>query len=327
MKEYFEVACALTTGFDRLVEACADLPDVRLSQCRDDDEAERALAKADGFIVYASRYTPRVARAVQASPIRWMHITTAGTDTLMHLPPPASIQISSGGDVWSEPVAEHAVALLLALKRNIHGAIRHVDDASWTRPVAIEALQNVGGSRALVVGFGHIGQAVARRLRALGADVTGVGRNAGRREGFPVRAQEELDSLIGKCESVVLCTPLTPATRGMVGPRQFALMEEDVSLVNISRGGVVDEPALLEGLRAGRPARAGLDVFAEEPLAVDHPLRALPNVILTPHVAGFGGGVLREVSRAARDNLGDVLDGRVPRNLIRLATDSMSTPS
>lgn len=315
MNNAYRVLCAVTAGFDELRKACAPLSGVSLVECGDDDSLVDALPGADGLVIYASRYTSAVARAVQRHAPRWIHVTTSGTDAFEAMPPPPGVTMSSGGRVWSETVAEHAVAMLLALRRQLHSAVRRVEGDGWNRAAAIPALGVVNGSRVLVVGHGAIGDQVASRLLALGAEVTGLARRATRRNGVDVYPVETIDEHLPKHDSVVLCVPRTDQTLGLFDARRLALMAPGSVLVNVSRGGVVNESALVGALAAGRPAMAGIDVYEVEPLPATHPLRSLDNVILTPHVAGFGDdAVLGRVARIVHDNLSDLLAGDAPRD-------------
>lgn len=205
-------------------------------------------------------------------------------------------------------VAELAVTLVLALSKNlvraheatVTGAYRELG----VEPIKTEqrrhsfqwmqlgGLQEVYGKTLGIIGLGEIGTEAARRARAFGMDVI---YNKRRRlsEAFE-RAEgvrfAEKDDLLRQADFVVLSTPLTPETEGMIGARELGLMKQSAALVNVCRGGVIDEPALVEALRAGQIAGAGLDVFVYEPIPYDHPLLALPNVILTPHIGGGTGG-------------------------------------
>jgi phosphoglycerate dehydrogenase-like enzyme len=215
-------------------------------------------------------------------------------------------------------VAELAMTLILALSKNlikahnatVFGAYRELD----IEPVLTEqrrhkfqwmklpGLLEISGHTLGIIGFGEIGSETARRARAFGMSVI---YNKRHRLPLDIEAVDHVtyaakDDLLRQSDFVVLSAPLTPETQGMIGESELALMKPSAFLVNISRGGVIDEAALVDALRAGRIAGAGLDVFVYEPIPFDHPLLACDNVILTPHIGGGTGG--------ARDRqMGDVL--------------------
>jgi phosphoglycerate dehydrogenase-like enzyme len=147
----------------------------------------------------------------------------------------------------------------------------------------------IAGSRVLVVGMGAIGSAVAARMAALGATVTGIRRRPSSSVdgSVTVAGPEQLHGLLPTADVVVVAAPHTRETRGVIGAREIALMSPNAILVNVSRGQLVDEPALVEALRGGRIAGAALDVFADEPLPDDSPFWTLPTVLITPHTSGF----------------------------------------
>jgi phosphoglycerate dehydrogenase-like enzyme len=215
-------------------------------------------------------------------------------------------------------VAELAMTLILSLSKNlikahaatVAGAYRELD----VEPILTEqrrhkfqwmklgGLLEVRGHTLGIIGFGEIGAETARRARAFDMQVI---YNKRRRLPAFIEASEQVtyaekDDLLRQADFVLLSTPLTPETQGMIGERELALMKPSAFLVNICRGGVIDEAALVEALLSHRIAGAGLDVFVYEPIPYDHPLLTCDNVILTPHIGGGTGG--------ARDRqMGDVL--------------------
>ena len=170
-----------------------------------------------------------------------------------------------------------------------------------------------------VLGLGPIGAAIAADSAALGATVRGLRRHPPAQAPPPYEAvvgPEGLPDLLGWAHFVVLAVPHTPETEGMIGERELGLMRRDAVLVNVARGSVVDEAALVDALRRGVIAGAGLDVFEEEPLPASSPLWALPNVILTPHVSGATPRYLERALDLFVENLARYLEGRPLRNLV-----------
>ena len=176
----------------------------------------------------------------------------------------------------------------------------------------------LAGKTLLLVGLGAIGQHTAQVAAALGMRVLGVRRTAS--EPFPgiehVAGIESLHDLLPEADFVVLMTPLTPATRGLIGERELRLMKRDAYLVNVARGGVVDEAALVNALRAGWIAGAGLDVFEHEPLPPDSPLWEMTNVIITGHYAGVTPAYDVRAFEVFLDNLRRYRAGQPLRNVV-----------
>jgi D-2-hydroxyacid dehydrogenase (NADP+) len=183
--------------------------------------------------------------------------------------------------------------LILALKRHIHLGRDAQGDKRW-RPMISDPLareQEIGGTRAVVVGFGRIGQRVGRLLKAFGCHVTGLRRDAAPAPDAADEVQTiaQLPSALADADIVVLTCPLTPETTGLIGRDALARMKRSAILINVARGKVIDEPQLVAALQAGQIAGAGLDVTVDEPLPPDSPLWAMPQVLITPHSAGETG--------------------------------------
>jgi phosphoglycerate dehydrogenase-like enzyme len=231
-------------------------------------------------------------------------------------------------------VAEHALALMLALARKIvqghAGVVGHRYRERNVTPkrtseteVAFNWLQypDIGelhGKMLGIVGFGEIGQEVARRARAFGMRLLYYSRRP-----LPERFERELgvtraslDDLLGQADYVTLHVPQTPETEQLLSRARLGLMKTSAYLVNTSRGAVVDEHALVEQLRHGRLAGAGLDVFVEEPLPAGHPLTTLDNVVLTPHLGSGLTGGQRAHAAETLDNIARMLRGEQPHNLV-----------
>jgi phosphoglycerate dehydrogenase-like enzyme len=184
------------------------------------------------------------------------------------------------------------LAVTLALFRRLPLAVERQRQHVWAQDEigAPAGNRRLAGSRVLIVGAGSIGRAAAVRLQALGARVTGIRRNT---EGpLPAGFESMLgaDALAGAlpdADVVLIAAPQTAVTRGLIGERELALMRRDAVIVNVSRGGLIDETALVDALRAGRVAGAALDVFRKEPLTEDSALWDVPNLLITPHTSGF----------------------------------------
>jgi phosphoglycerate dehydrogenase-like enzyme len=271
------------------------------------------LAKAEALYVWGHPHDPWD-RVLDAAPaLRWVHYTGAGAE---HLLTPrfvrSRIRLTNSRGIHTPAVAELAVALLLALAKHLPNRVRAQAAHEWTQ----ELNAGVSGKTLLVIGLGSIGSAVARAARGLGMHVIGVRRSARPgRWAHQVVSYADLDSVLPRAEYLVLCAPETHATRGLLDARRLRLVPRGAMLVNVARGGLVDESALIEVLREGRLAGAGLDVFASEPLDPRSPLWDMPNVLITPHYPNVHGWERPTVERFI-DNAQRFLAGRPLRDVI-----------
>lgn len=199
-------------------------------------------------------------------------------------------------------VAEQALMLMLALARNLDG--QRTARGAAPRVIGLE------GRRLLVIGFGANGQRLAALCKALGMAVTIHSRDlkAARHAGYPVAP--DLSVALAQADIVSLHCPLNDATRGMLDATSLARLPEGALVINCARGGLIDEAALVAALESGRLGGAGLDVSMIEPLPEHDPLRAAPNVILTPHAATLSDGAFRRMGMMAAQNILDHFAGR-----------------
>lgn len=224
--------------------------------------------------------------------LRWVQSASAGVGSLLYPEMLVSdVVITNSAVIMGDPIAEQAVAGILYFVRNLDIAVDQQRRAEWDKtPFVSDAsmVRELSECRALIVGTGGIGSAVARRLSALGCPCTGVRRRADRPlpEGFErVCTPEDIDDELRAADIVVLATPLTPLTRGLLSAERLDCLKPGAIVVNVARGALLDEEALVRSLGAGRLRGAVLDVFREEPLPVTSPLWGMRNVLITPHVA------------------------------------------
>lgn len=229
--------------------------------------------------------------AAQAGRLKLIQSISAGTDQYdKALLKQHGIRLASAQGVNANAVAEHAIALMLSLSRQLHTLRDHQHAKHW-RPMQGNRTvreDEVEGKTVLIVGLGGIGQRLAQLCKAFGMTVIGTRRNpaAGGGAADEVHADSALLSLVPRADFVVATCALTPETTGLVDAAVLAAMKPTAYLVNCARGKVVDEPALIAALQASRIRGAALDVTVEEPLAAASPLWTMPNVIVTPHSAG-----------------------------------------
>nr|WP_231402991.1 D-2-hydroxyacid dehydrogenase [Caenimonas aquaedulcis] len=250
--------------------------------------------------------TKRFYDALRAAPaLRWVHIHSAGADRPIYVEladKGVAITTSSGGN--ARVVAQTAVLGLLSLARHWPLLAAAQRRREWASLYGSGLPRDIGGQTAVVVGWGPVGQEISRLLQALGLKVVVVRRGsqpAG--DDLPTLTYPQLHDVLPRADWLVLACPLSDETRHLVGAREFALLPSHAGLVNVARGEVIDEPAMIAALREGRLAGAYLDVFAHEPLSADSPLWDMPNVIVTPHSAGMSDGNEGQVARIFLDNL------------------------
>ena len=313
----FRVACAVSIGFGEVRKYLTSLKCVEIVDISTALQGDWINQPCHGLVIYASQFSTPVANWIQKQPLKWIHLVTSGADPLDSIPIPEDTLVSSSGHLWSCTVAEHALGMLLTLCRGLDFSIRTVQTDRWSRDQVIPRLRRVKDLAVLIVGYGRIGSELGRTLKSLGAKVTGVASSSRTVDGVTVHQLLDLDALIPDADVIILALPLRPSTRHLISRTQFGLMKKTLILINVSRGGVLDEAALCETLAHGGINCAGLDVFASEPLPLHDQLRSLPNVLLTPHVAGFGErGIEEAIAVNVRDNLQDILAGRPPRDQV-----------
>ena len=226
-----------------------------------------------------------------APKLKFVQSASAGTDQYdREVLKKAGIRLASGQGVNANAVSEHAIALMLALLRRIPEARDNQAKRFWRGMMGDFAKREdeAGGKTAVVVGLGRIGGRIARLCKALGMKVVGVRQNvAGGPEGADeVHSFRDLKAVLPRADFLILACPLTEETRHLVDAAALALLKPTAQVINVARGRVVDEPAIIAALQGGKIAGAALDVTADEPLPADSPLWAMPNVLITPHTGG-----------------------------------------
>ena len=248
--------------------------------------------------------------------LQWIQASSAGVDVAMRRTglDGALITVTTAAGIHGGPLAEFALAGVLHFIKGVPDLRRRQADRRWERYTTRE----LAGERALVVGLGGIGRRVTATFAALGVEVTGLGRG-GRAYDLPglrrVIDRGDLATVLPETGIVIVCCPLTPQTRGLIGREQIALLPPEAVLVNVGRGQVVDQDALVEALAAGRLAGACLDVVTPEPLPADSPLWTMDNVLLSPHTASTVVGENARLTELFIDNLDRFTSGQPLRNV------------
>jgi phosphoglycerate dehydrogenase-like enzyme len=266
-----------------------EFPDHVFRHAGDDHEGLRMIADAE--VAFSAQITAEHLQA--ARQLRWIHSPSAGIGSLLHREMLArSVVITNSRGISGDTIAEHVLAVTLALFRRLPLAFARQTEHVWAQDEICTPPGNrtLAGAHVVLLGLGAIGSATAIRLHALGARVSAIRRRitAAAPAGVSdVRAPEDRLALLPSADVVVIAAPETALTRGLIGEREIEAMKPDAVLVNVSRGGLVDEDALARALRAGRIAGAALDVFRDEPLGPGHPLWNVPNLLITPHTSGY----------------------------------------
>ena len=250
----------------------------------------------------------------RASCLRWLQLGSAGANRIFDALP-ANVVLTNASGVFGVPIAEHVLALMLALTRMIPESVRAAREAHWVQQTGRVELF---GATCGIIGLGDIGTEVARRCKAFGMRVLAVKRQLASQPEFVDELWDlsGLDHLLAESDHIVNCLPGTAHTHHLLDGRRIGLMKKDARFYNIGRGSTVDEAALEEALRCGRLAGAGLDVFEQEPLPADHPLWRLPNVIITPHRSGQSPRNNERLAAIVLRNVAHYLHGEPLENLV-----------
>lgn len=282
----------LAIAREELIASLRQVPGAELMVCETLDAVLAALPGAAGMVLSDAPVDQarQIVEALSAPgrSLRWMHFITAGRNGFEAAGLPTGVAITWSPGALSPTVAEHAMALLLALARRVPEMATLGTQARWDASVA-QRTRTLEGGTLLVVGLGHIGREVARRARAFGMRVEAVTRSPKPEPLVDASyALSELHERLPAADAIVLCLALTAETVRIIDAKALARCRADALLVNVGRGALVDSGALDEALTTGRLAGAALDVTDPEPLPADHALWRCPGLLVSPHVAGTG---------------------------------------
>lgn len=315
-----KVAVWAPASHTQLVPILSALPGVEIVPVQ--SRTDLAAACRDGLDVLVaggSAYDAEAAALLRQVPsFRLLHFLSAGYDGVLRCGIADEVTICNAGSAWSPAVAEHAMALLLALARQLPAAGLLQREHRWEKRLGLQ-LRSLDGMTLAVLGLGSIGKEIAKRARGFGMQVLGVSRS-GRTDASAdeVHPATAMHAVLARADAVVIATPFTPETQHLMNDAAFAALKPGALIVNISRGGTLDQDALLRALDAGVVAGAGLDVTEPEPLPAGHPLWNRPEVIITPHVAGLGSARARlRLAELVRDNIDAFRRGGALQNCIR----------
>lgn len=285
-----------------------------------DNAAELAgmIAEADAFVTVGPAYTKEVADIVkQARNLQLIQLTTAGFENLVKYGFPSIAKVSNAADAWSIAVAEHAMALVLALSRRIPDALRQQAEKRWERAYAESSL-SLYGKTVAIIGYGRIGKAISVRAKAFSMRVVAVSRTIGQDTGVDeMMGIENLGTAVSRADIVIAAIPSTPETVGMFDRNAFSQFKQGALFINVARGDVVSQADLEEALRSGKLAGAAVDVANPEPLLENDPFWSAPNLVITPHVAGSVSDLVPlNIRDIVSDNLRRLRNGEIPKNLV-----------
>jgi phosphoglycerate dehydrogenase-like enzyme len=295
----------LANPTDPLLIMLAALPDAARIAVGDRAEAfAEAAPEADVILNWTG--TRELLQQVwrMAPRVRWVHSRAAGLDDLLFselVESPATLTNAQG--VFSEILAEFVIGAVLFFAKGFRRMVRSQQAGVWDQFDTVQ----VAGQTMGVIGFGDIGRAAAQRAEALGMQVIAL-----RRRSEPERRRD----LLAHSDYIVLNAPLTPETRGIVGEAELRAMKRTAVLINVGRGPLLDEPALIAALREGRIGGAALDVFDREPLPAGHPFYALDNVLLSPHAADHTPDWKQRAMQMFLDNFERYRKGEPLRNVV-----------
>ena len=295
-------------------------PEMKVVHLPNYDGLEGELADADIFVGYSLR----AQQLAHARKLKWLHSTATGVAQLMYPELRESgIVVTNPRGIFSATMAEHSIGLMLALARNFPDSVRHQDQNRWAQQEIWDKPQHLtelNGQLLLIVGYGSIGRELAQRARALEMRVWGVTRSGQGNNALVERivAAAQLGEVLPQADWVVIAVPETPETRHLVGAAQLARMKRTARLINVARGSLLDEAALVRALEAGELAGAALDVASTEPLPAESPLWKAPNLLITPHTSAVSDRLWQRETALLVDLLERWFDEREMTNVVDL---------
>jgi phosphoglycerate dehydrogenase-like enzyme len=291
------------------------VPGVKLIVAEDMDAAATAIVTAD-----AAFGTLPAELLAKAQRLRWLQAPQAAPPAGYYYPEliAHALTVTNFREIYNDHISAHIMAFVLAFARGLHIYIPQQLRRVWAKPPDNSGVVALPGSTALIVGLGGIGGETARLLAAFGVRVLAIdARRTGKPDGVAEMHQPEaLDRLLPQADFVILTVPHTPATEGFFYAAKFRLMKPGAFFINIGRGMTTRLDDLVAALNAGEIAGAALDVYEQEPLPAEHPLWGMPNVLMTPHMAGYGPHLNERRFQIIQDNCKAFATGQPLRNVV-----------
>ncbi|HUC63292.1 MAG TPA: D-2-hydroxyacid dehydrogenase [Alphaproteobacteria bacterium] len=296
----------------------ASFPALEVTLVDHASKLEPLIPEADILVTFGPMLIDRAGAIFAAAKnLKWVQALGTGVDNIADIPTlRPDVIVTNLRGLHGSAVSEAAIAAMLALGRDIPRSVRAQERHAWERwPTRL-----LDGKTAGILGVGAIAEALAPRLKALGMKVVGISSGPRALAGFDeIVPRASLIDAVRAIDHLVLLTPYSPETHHLVDARVLAAMKPSAYLVNLARGGVVDEAALIEALEGGRLAGAALDVFANEPLPPDHPFWQMKSVLVTAHLGGFYDGYPDQAIPIVEENIRRFLAGEVERMVNRIA--------
>src|SRR6266852_2004113 len=296
-------------------------PEMRVLHLQNYDRLAEELPDTDIFVGYSLR----AEQLKDAKKLKWIHSTAAGVAQLMYPElRDSGILVTNPSGIFSVPMAEHTMGLLLALARNFPDSVRHQDHAHWSQQELWDKPQHlteIKGKVLMIVGYGSIGREVAKRARAFEMRVWGVTRSGegDRTHAEKIFAAAKLREALPEADYVLIAAPETAETRHLMGATEIAKMKRGARLINVGRGSLLDEAALLRALESGALGGAALDVAEKEPLPAESPLWKAPNLMITPHTSAVSDRLWERETSLLMGLLERWFDGRELINRVDFA--------
>ena len=292
-------------------------PDLSVFTCDSFAALPGLIEETEAEVVYSIRFDPvtRFPReaVVESDTVKWLSVGGSGTDHIGTWDA-SKVTVTNSAGSAANMMAEYAIGTMLSFSLNLRGFHAAQQRRDWLPQGRVKPIE---GATVLIVGLGQTGQATARRAKAMGLTVLGV---RARPQDTPnvdeVHGIEALPKLFPRADYILVCVPLLPSTKGLIDTAGFQSMKPGAILIDVSRGGVCDEGALIHALRNGPLAGAALDVFATEPLPAASPFWDMENVILTPHCSSVYDGWYRRTAQMFADNLTRYRTGAPLQNIV-----------
>src|ERR1700730_4446715 len=294
-------------------------PDLTIHVVDHQSKSGPYIGSADILLTFGTMVTDRVLE--EARKLKWVQALGSGVDGIINSPSLRSdVIVTNIPGIHGATVSEAVIAAMLGLSRNLPRVVRNQDRHRWERwPARLLDGKTVG-----ILGIGAIAQELAPKCKALGMTVVGISSSTRALGGFDrTYRRDELVAAVADLDYLVVLTPYTPETRNIVGAAVFSAMKPTSYFINVARGGVVDEDALIKALENGQIAGAALDVFNEEPLPENHPFWSIGNVIVTPHLGGYFDEYANRALPKIEENIRKFLAGDIA-NMINVVRRSES---
>ncbi len=311
------------TIFREIILSALDALDcVQYEEVNSINQLELALPGASGLVLTNSTYTEAVSNCIfeNRHSLRLLQLLTTGYENVLAYGVPPEVCVANVGHAWSSAVSEHVMALMLSMTKFIPTMVLNQKEHRWDKAIG-SSMGTLEGATLVIVGFGGIGRDVARRARAFGMHIVGVTRSgASDPQADEMFSAAYLSEALMRADVLLIAVPSSPETRGMIGRSELEALPQHARLINVARGDIVDTAALESALCSGTIAGAALDVTDPEPLGKDSILWDLPNVLITPHIAGSCGPKGEErVVAVVIDNLKRYVSGSELLNCIKPA--------